>query len=164
MALRKFIRHTPALFRLSSKNALVELTVDSIPTIDEIQVRLCTAESFGVFVLSLLCSWHLFCLLLPRFRGNVAATFCESSNPTQTGVLLFRQLQRPCVSAHLPSLLVLFLFFGDRAFVTVTGWSSFLFSLLRWTPKGTWRPRSSPRAAPLSRARWSWWRRRFCRG
>jgi len=38
MALRKFIRHTPALFRLSSKNALVELTVDSIPTIDEIQV------------------------------------------------------------------------------------------------------------------------------
>lgn len=40
MALRKFIRHTPALFRLSSKNALVELTVDSIPTIDEIQVSL----------------------------------------------------------------------------------------------------------------------------
>lgn len=39
MALRKFIRHTPALFRLSSKNALVELTVDSIPTIDEIQVN-----------------------------------------------------------------------------------------------------------------------------
>ncbi|CAM9172274.1 unnamed protein product [Laminaria digitata] len=38
MALRKFIRHTPALFRLSSKNALVELTLDSIPTIDEIQV------------------------------------------------------------------------------------------------------------------------------
>ncbi|CAN0405536.1 unnamed protein product [Ectocarpus sp. 12 AP-2014] len=38
MALRKFIRHTPALFRLSSKNALVELTVDSIPTIDEVQV------------------------------------------------------------------------------------------------------------------------------
>ncbi|CBJ32946.1 conserved unknown protein [Ectocarpus siliculosus] len=39
MALRKFIRHTPALFRLSSKNALVELTVDSIPTIDEVQAR-----------------------------------------------------------------------------------------------------------------------------
>lgn len=38
MALKKFIRQTPALFRLSTKNALVELTVDSIPTIDEIQV------------------------------------------------------------------------------------------------------------------------------
>ena len=59
MALRKFIRHTPALFRLSSKNALVELTVDSIPTIDEIQVIvfLCMHASVraSVFAASAIC-------------------------------------------------------------------------------------------------------------
>ncbi|CAM9722826.1 unnamed protein product [Discosporangium mesarthrocarpum] len=38
-ALRKFIRQTPGLFRFSRENAFVELTVESLPTVDEIRAR-----------------------------------------------------------------------------------------------------------------------------
>lgn len=71
MALRKFIRQTPSLFRLSRKNALVELTVESIPTIDEIQV--CPVESLVTCSVACFLEELAFMSRLHRLQSSLGA-------------------------------------------------------------------------------------------